>query len=141
MLLRSLRCSPAAKIGFLGFLKLCLLTPCLNLASGRILKVLYKRSPSAHMSTAHRQLQSPAPCGCKAAQNAWQLHPREAASQRSLIYDRIGNIFAAFPVFAGEEKKPFEGARQQLLEMILQIHPTLQPCSCFPQLHGQDTPF
>lgn len=46
LLLRSLRCSPAAKSGFMAFLKSCLLTPCLILASGRILKVLFREVPA-----------------------------------------------------------------------------------------------
>lgn len=46
--LGSLTCRHAVKAGFLGFLKWCLLTPCLNLASGmdkRILEAVYWGAP------------------------------------------------------------------------------------------------
>lgn len=94
----------------------------LNLASGRISKVIYREVPV--LSGA--QLTDKAFPGSGAllcADAKLYKMPGSCIPEESYLY--------CIAIFS-RRREIFEGAKQQLLEMIRQIHPTLQSCLCFP---------
>lgn len=103
----------------------------LNLASGRISKVIYREVPV--LSGAQLTDKAFPGSGTLLCADA-KLYkmPGSCIPEESYLY--------CIAIFS-RRREIFEGAKQQLLEMIRQIHPTLQSCLCFPWLHGQDKPF